>query len=180
MKFQKGINLYKNYEVNESGTIARNIDNGETVYATMGARYATFNFPITGTTINVHTLVGHAWLPDTYEEGLCIDHLDSQHNNHYTVLEWVTRSENMKRMYARRKAAGLSVVQNCGMTYEIFVAVLTLRNEGVSLNGISKTIEEVHSELFNSSTISNICTGKSRKGYWEYLKTDSVNNWLYK
>ena len=52
-------------------------------------------------TIKVHRLVAMLYLdcPDNYEQ-LTVDHLDgNKHNNHYSNLEWVTRSENIKRAF---------------------------------------------------------------------------------
>ena len=56
----------------------------------------------------IHRMVATAFVhnddPDTKT---CVDHLDgNKHNNHYSNLEWVTRSENHKRMHARRRAEG--------------------------------------------------------------------------
>lgn len=56
----------------------------------------------------IHRMVARAFVPnDDPENKICVDHIDgNKHNNHYTNLEWVTRSENMKRAHAKRRAEG--------------------------------------------------------------------------
>lgn len=47
----------------------------------------------------VHSLVAHHFV-DGYKEGLEVDHVDANKlNNHYTNLEWVSRSENQVRKH---------------------------------------------------------------------------------
>lgn len=56
----------------------------------------------------VHRMVARAFVPnDDPENKVCVDHIDgNKHNNHYTNLQWVTRSTNMKRAHAMRRAQG--------------------------------------------------------------------------
>ena len=57
----------------------------------------------------IHRMVAkHFVHNDDLNTKTCVDHIDgNKHNNHYTNLEWVTRSENHKRMHARLKAEGI-------------------------------------------------------------------------
>ena len=57
----------------------------------------------------IHRMVAlHFVDNDDPEVKTCVDHIDgNKHNNHYTNLEWVTRSENHKRMHARLRAQGV-------------------------------------------------------------------------
>ena len=77
-----------------------------------------------GTRLNQYLAVASNKLPDKYvhrmvakafvhnpnpEEFTVIDHIDgNKQNNHYTNLEWVTQSENMRRFHALRRAKGES------------------------------------------------------------------------
>ena len=56
----------------------------------------------------VHRIVAKAFVPnDDPLNKTHVDHIDgNKHNNHYTNLQWVTRSENMKRMHKQRREAG--------------------------------------------------------------------------
>lgn len=56
----------------------------------------------------VHRMVAKAFChnpdPETHTQ---VNHIDGdKSNNHYTNLEWVTQSQNMKHMHAMRRAAG--------------------------------------------------------------------------
>lgn len=57
----------------------------------------------------IHRMVAtHFVYNDDPQTKTCVDHIDgNKHNNHYTNLEWVTRSENHKRMHARLRAEGV-------------------------------------------------------------------------
>ena len=56
----------------------------------------------------VHRMVAKAFVPNDDPIGKPhVDHIDgNKHNNHYTNLQWVSRSTNLKRMHAQRRAAG--------------------------------------------------------------------------
>ena len=52
----------------------------------------------------VHRLVAIHFI-DGYFDGAVVNHIDgNKNNNHYTNLEYVTRSENIKRMWKRKLA----------------------------------------------------------------------------
>lgn len=64
-----------------------------------------------------HTFTIHEIVADTFigprPEGMEIDHKDEdKSNNNVTNLEYVTHAENMRRHYARQKAAGIKLTYN--------------------------------------------------------------------
>lgn len=51
-------------------------------------------------TYTVHRLVAKAFLPDTYKDGMVVNHKDgNKHNNCVENLEWCTKSENEQHSY---------------------------------------------------------------------------------
>lgn len=175
---KNGINNYQNFSVNEFGTIAMNTQTGEVVQVTTGGRYNTFNFK--NTTINAHTLVAHAWLADSYEDGLEVDHLNGKDDNHYLSLEWVSHSTNCQRAADRRKAEGKVKRTKSSMNYEIFIDVLKTKLElNLSHGQMVEYVSKTHNELFDISYFSLLFNKATAKKFWEYLTTDSVNNHLY-
>lgn len=175
---KNGINKYQDYAVNEFGTTAMNTLTGEVVQATTGGRYNTFNFK--ETTINVHTLVAHAWLADTYQESLEVDHLNGKDDNHYLSLEWVTHAVNCQRAANRRKLEGKVRRAKSSMNYEIFIDVLTTKLETNLTHGqMVEYVSNKHGQQFDISYFSNLFNKVTCKKFWEYLTTDSVNNHLY-
>lgn len=57
----------------------------------------------------IHRIVAKAFVPnDDPDTKTCVDHIDgNKHNNLPSNLEWVSRSENHKRMHARLKEQGI-------------------------------------------------------------------------
>jgi hypothetical protein len=57
----------------------------------------------------IHRMVATQFVDnDDPQTKTVVDHIDgNKHNNHFTNLEWVTRSENHKRMHARLKEQGI-------------------------------------------------------------------------
>ena len=103
LEFRKIKSLDFLYEINENGTIFRNVKSKKQnkikldMHHSQKGYYATFcRFKGTTTRIMIHKAVAECWLgdrPDGYE----IDHRDrNSHNNHYTNLRYVTKSEQMK------------------------------------------------------------------------------------
>jgi hypothetical protein len=57
----------------------------------------------------LHRIMAKAFIPnDDPEHKTDVDHRDgNKHNNQISNLEWVTKSENQKRMHARLRAEGI-------------------------------------------------------------------------
>lgn len=175
---KKGVKQYTNFEVNEFGTMARNIDTGEVVQVTLNARYPTFNF--SNTTVTAHQLVGHSWLAESYQDGLEIDHLRDVTDNHYTSLEWVTHAENCKRAAARRKEAGITRDKGGVMNYEIFIDLLHTKIQyDYSHSEMRDYIGYKYNQWFNVSYFPNVLNKVSSLRLWEHLKNDTQNSHLY-
>ena len=108
LEFRKIKSLKFLYEVNENGTIFRNVKSKKqlkikldlhhsktgyyTTFVHMGGRSQnnrTIRVPI-------HRVVAECWLGDV-PEGMEVDHIDrNTHNNDYRNLRYVTKSEQMK------------------------------------------------------------------------------------
>lgn len=51
----------------------------------------------------LHRLIARSFHPNTYKEGLVVNHIDgNKRNNRPENLEWVTQSENMEKAYDRK------------------------------------------------------------------------------
>jgi hypothetical protein len=103
LEFRKIKSLNFLYEVNENGTIFRNVKSKKQnkikldFHHSKKGYYVTF-CKIKGKTIRVmiHSVVAECWLGDKPNK-LEVDHIDrNTHNNHYTNLRYVTKSEQMK------------------------------------------------------------------------------------
>lgn len=125
LEFRKIKSLNFLYEVNENGTIFRNIKSKKqskikldfhhsrkgyyTTFVRIGGRKPgakTIRVPI-------HKVVAECWLGDK-PEGYEIDHIDrNTHNNHYSNLRYVTKSDQMKnRDHANISKQGTINCQN--------------------------------------------------------------------
>ncbi len=103
LEFRKIKSLQFLYEVNENGTIFRNIKSKKQLkifldkHKSEKGYYTTF-VRIKGKTIRVaiHKVVAECWLGDR-PDGLQIDHIDrNTQNNHYSNLRYVNHSQQMK------------------------------------------------------------------------------------
>lgn len=107
LEFRKIPSLKFLYEVNENGTIFRNVKSKkqlkiklDTHHSEKGYYVAFVRIKINGIStikrVMIHVAVAECWLgkkPDGYE----IDHIDrNSHNNNYRNLRYVTKSEQMK------------------------------------------------------------------------------------
>ena len=108
LEFRKIKSLKFLYEINENGTIFRNVKSKKQLKIKLDFRhscngyYTTF-VHIGGRSANskiirvpIHRVVAECWLGDC-PEGMEIDHIDGNtHNNHYTNLRYVTKSKQIK------------------------------------------------------------------------------------
>lgn len=103
LEFRKIKSLDFLYEINENGTIFRNVKSKKQnkikldYHHSKKGYYTTFcRFKGKPTRVMIHKVVAECWLgfcPEGYE----VDHIDrNSHNNHYTNLRYVTKSEQMK------------------------------------------------------------------------------------
>jgi len=103
LEFRKIKSLDFFYEINENGTILRNIKSKKQIKISLDKHhskdgyYAAFiSFKGKVKRLMIHNLVAECWLGDR-PEGYVIDHIDrNSRNNHYSNLRYCTISENMK------------------------------------------------------------------------------------
>lgn len=66
-----------------------------------------------GQPVAVHRLVAHAFHGPAADDWTCVDHIDNDpSNNRPENLQYVSRGENTRLYFARRKAAGLPALVN--------------------------------------------------------------------
>ena len=108
LEFRKIKSLKFLYEINENGTIFRNVKSKKQLKIKLDFHHSCHGYYTTfvhigGRSANskiirvpIHRVVAECWLGDC-PEGMEIDHIDrNAHNNHYTNLRYVTKSEQMK------------------------------------------------------------------------------------
>lgn len=116
LEFRKIKSLNFLYEVNENGTIFRNVKSKKQLKIKLDFHHSEYGYYCTFVHIGgrkpdskvirvmIHRVVAECWLgpcPDDME----VDHIDrNAHNNHYTNLRYVTHSEQMKN----RNHSGIS------------------------------------------------------------------------
>lgn len=114
LEFRKIPSLNFLYEINENGTIFRNVKSKkqnkiklDTHHSKKGY-YVTFcRFKGKPTRIMIHRVVAECWLGKR-PDGMEVDHIDrNSHNNDYRNLRYVTKSEQMKnRDYSKISKRG--------------------------------------------------------------------------
>ena len=118
LEFRKIKSLNFLYEVNENGTIFRNVKSKKQLKIKLDMHHSNVGYYMTlvhNQSINegnckrvmIHRVVAECWLgdcPDGYE----VDHIDrNPHNNDYRNLRYVTKGEQMKnRDYSKIAAQG--------------------------------------------------------------------------
>lgn len=103
LEFRKIKSLDFLYEINENGTIFRNIKSKKQnkikldMHHSKSGYYVTFcRFKGKPTRVMIHKAVAECWLGDC-PYGYEVDHIDrNSHNNHYSNLRYVTKCEQMK------------------------------------------------------------------------------------
>lgn len=103
LEFRKIKSLHFLYEINENGTVFRNVKSKKQLkifldmHHSKKGYYASFvNIKGKVKRVMMHTLVAECWLGDK-PTGLEIDHIDrNSYNNHYSNLRYVNHSLQMK------------------------------------------------------------------------------------
>lgn len=103
LEFRKIKSLQFLYEINENGTILRNVKSKKQIkifldmHHSKTGYYAAFvSLKGVVTRVMIHKVVAECWLGDR-PDGFEIDHIDrNSHNNHYSNLRYVNHSEQMK------------------------------------------------------------------------------------
>jgi hypothetical protein len=160
-EFRKIKSLYFLYEVNENGTILRNIKSKKQLKIFLDTHhskkgyYASF-VNIKGKVIRVmmHKVVAECWLGDK-PEGYEIDHIDrNSHNNHYSNLRYVTHSEQMKNRQLSDRIIN-QAKENClnhSLTYIAKPVTITDCRTGKSMEFRSMTkASEYLAEIYGKS-----------------------------
>lgn len=149
LEFKKIKSLYFLYEINENGTILRNVKSKKNIkifldtHHSKSGYYAAFvNIKGVVTRVMIHKVVAECWLGDK-PEGYEIDHIDrNSRNNHYSNLRYVNRSEQMKNRVLSDKIIQQGT-QNClNYTLEYVAKPVTIVNSltGERLNFRSMTM----------------------------------------
>lgn len=140
LEFRKIKSLQFLYEVNENGTIFRNVKSKKQLKIKLDFHHSTKGYYTTFVNIKgkcirvmMHKVVAECWLgdkPEQYE----IDHIDrNSHNNHYSNLRYVTHSEQMKNRVLSERIIK-QATNNC-MTWVKYIS------KGVRLIGLNEVKE---------------------------------------
>ena len=119
LEFRKIKSLNFLYEVNENGTIFRNVKSKKQLKIKLDHHHSKAGYYVTFVHIGgrgknskiirvmIHKVVAECWLGDC-PAGMEVDHIDrNSHNNDYRNLRYVTKSEQMKnRDHSRISAKG--------------------------------------------------------------------------
>ena len=119
LEFRKIKSLNYLYEINENGTIFRNVKSKKQLKIKLDYHHSDYGYYVTFVHIGgrsknaytkrvmIHRAVAECWLGEC-PEGYQVDHIDrNAHNNHYSNLRYVTYSEQMKnRDHSRISARG--------------------------------------------------------------------------
>ena len=120
LEFRKIKSLNFLYEVNENGTILRNVKSKKQIKIKLDMHHSDYGYYVAfvrfkgkPTRVMIHKVVAECWLGEK-PAGLEIDHIDrNAHNNHFTNLRYVTKSAQMKnRNHTNISATGSKNLEN--------------------------------------------------------------------
>ena len=103
LEFRKIKSLKFLYEINENGTILRNVKSKKQIKIKLDTHHSKVGYYAAWICrdkkvqrLMIHKLVAECWLGDK-PDGMEIDHIDrNAHNNHFSNLRYVSHSEQMK------------------------------------------------------------------------------------
>ncbi|ENV4137257.1 HNH endonuclease [Escherichia coli] len=151
---------YENYEVSSHGNV-RNTKTGNTLTNSLsrsnGYYKVTLSIKVNGVgktfPIEVHRLVAETFLAYNPQDKLVVDHIDSNKlNNNLKNLQWITRSENIKKAVRKNKNPPFTAVQ-----INEFKAAYT--SGKYSLIGLT----EYFNEKYNRTTSRSVYTRRCNK-----------------
>lgn len=139
------------YEVNENGTILRNVKSKKQIkifldmhHSKVGYYMAFVRFKGKPTRVPIHRVVAECWLgprPRGYE----IDHKDrNTHNNHFSNLRYVTKSEQMKNRVLGARVIEAAKANCLAYVKSISVGVTIDEVPFESMTAGSKYLAELH------------------------------------
>lgn len=135
--FRKIPSLENRYEINENGTIFRNIETGNELkifldmhHSSKGYYASLISFNGKTKRVMIHHLVAECWLgprPKDYE----VDHIDrNSRNNDYTNLRYVTHSEQMRNRVMSDKLIKIAT-SNCMKYVESICIPVQISRKGM-------------------------------------------------
>lgn len=124
LEFRKIKSLNFLYEINENGTIFRNVKSKKQLKIKLDFHHSEYGYYVTFVHLGgrknsvikrvmIHRAVAECWLGDC-PDGFEVDHIDrNAHNNHYSNLRYVSRSVQMKnRDHSNISATGSQNLEN--------------------------------------------------------------------
>ncbi len=155
LEFRKVKSLDFLYEVNENGTIFRNVKSKKQSKITLDMHHSKKGYyktmvRIKGKTkrVMLHTVVAECWLGERPPK-MSVDHIDrNSHNNHYTNLRYVTYSEQMKNRELSDKIIKQATL-NClkyTMTYVAKPVIISKNDVSMRFDSMSQAAEYISKE----------------------------------
>lgn len=176
-EFRKIKSLDFLFEVNEDGTVLRNVKSKRKIKIQLDMHHSSYGYYAAFVNIKgkrkrvmLHKVVAECWLGDK-PEGYEIDHIDrSAHNNHYSNLRYVTHSEQMKnRVLSQRiiDQATKNCLEHC-LKYIAKPVVLTKNNQEQKFRSMTKAAEHIAKEYEVNSECVRSKFKQRRKKIYDY------------
>lgn len=177
LEFRKIKSLDFLYEVNENGTILRNVKSKkqhrivlDMHHSKTGYYKTTIHFKGKNKRVMIHKVVAECWLGDK-PENMSVDHIDrNTRNNHYTNLRYATHSEQMKNRKMSDKVIKQATL-NClkwTMTYVAKPVIITKNNNSIKFDSMSQAAEYISKEYGLKKEHIRSKLKKRRKKIYDY------------
>ncbi len=176
-EFRKIKSLDFLYEINEDGTVLRNVKSKRKRKLYLEHHHTKTGYYMTTVAIKgktrrvmVHSAVAECWLGDR-PEGYEIDHIDRDSlNNHYSNLRYVTHSEQMKnRVLSQRiiDQATKNCLEHC-LKYIAKPVVLTKNDQKQKFRSMTKAAEYIAKKYGVNSECVRSKFKQRRKKIYDY------------